>query len=90
MGRGGWGGREGLFSFPDIFVAPQARATFSGKLSDLKKQAREQRLGGKLGENEVFGRGGAALPLGGQEAGSVRGETLRWRFWGFFAIENVV
>lgn len=57
MGRGGWGGREGLFSFPDIFVAPQARATFSGKLSDLKKQAREQRLGGKLGEDEVFGGG---------------------------------
>lgn len=61
MGRGGWGGREGLFSFPDIFVAPQARATFSGKLSDLKKQAREQRLGGKLGEDEVFGGG-----MGGQ------------------------
>lgn len=49
---GCWGGREGLFSFPDIFVAPQARATFSGELSDLKKQAREQRLGGKLGKNE--------------------------------------
>lgn len=63
MGWGGWGGRGGLFSFPDIFVAPQARATFCGELSDLKKQAREQRLGGKLGKNEEVdggeGAGGA-------------------------------
>lgn len=34
----GWEIGEGLFSLPDIFVGPQAGATFSGKLSDLKEQ----------------------------------------------------
>lgn len=85
--RGGWGGREGLFSFPDIFVAPQARATFSGKLSDLKKQARERRLGGKLGENEV---GGQHYLLEDRKQEVREEKHLSWRFWGFFAFENEV